>query len=354
MVETIPVTLITGFLGSGKTTLVNRLLASPSVGIAAVVINEFGEISIDHALVRGSRGGIVTLENGCICCSVRGELADALTNLLVERAAKTVPAFDRVLIETTGIASPAGIIDLIVTSPVLAARFHLDRVVTTIDAVDGLSTLQEFDEAEEQAAVADLLVVTKLDLLPEAGQPVLRLKSRLSALNPFAAITLAHDAAAALFPPVRLNSLQTSRATQILARLEAANSCSSHHHHRHGSGECSDDGAHDIHTTAFLEERPISFDFLRLFLETIARDAGRGLLRVKGLINVAERPGKPAVINGARGVPHSIEWLAEWPDADKRSRLVVITRGIVPERLTDAWRVVERFAGRPTVGSSAS
>ena len=227
MVETIPVTLITGFLGSGKTTLLNRLLASSSVGIAAVVVNEFGEVSIDHALVRGSRGGIVTLENGCICCSVRGELADALTNLLVERAAKTVPAFDRVLIETTGIASPAGIIDLIVTSPVLAARFHLDRVVTTIDAVDGLSTLREFDEAEEQAAVADLLVLTKLDVLPEAGQAVLLLKSHLAALNPCAAMTTANEAAAALFPSTRLELFAGVARGAILARLRAADSCSS-------------------------------------------------------------------------------------------------------------------------------
>jgi G3E family GTPase len=264
-----------------------------------------------------------------------------------------VPAFDRVLIESSGIASPAGIIDLIVMSLLLAARFHLDRVVATVDAIDGLATLREFDEAEEQVAVADRLVLTKLDLVAPAEPELAELKALLQALNPFAAVTSAGDAVAGLFSAHQAGPPGRARAADVLAQVKVADACA-HRHAAHESRLASLQGGHDIETTAFLEEEAVSLDFLQLFLDAVARDAGRGLLRVKGLVNVAERPGQPAVINGARSVPHAIEWLPAWPSADRRSRLVLITRGVARERLVDTWHTVRRFAARSSIASAAS
>ena len=338
----IPVTLITGFLGSGKTTLLNRLLASPQLGAAAVVVNEIGEVSIDHDLVRDCRGNVVTLANGCICCSVRGELADTLMGLLVERSARTVPIFDRVLIETTGIASPARIIDLIATSPILAERFQIDRVVTTVDALEAEATLREFDEATEQVAVADVLVLTKLDLAHQGDEARDRLTSFLQALNRSASVVASGEAALALFPA---DTKEAGPAIDLLARLKTVDG-----RPRHADAPTATPHAgqhdHGIHITAIVEDTPIAYESLRLFLDAIAREHHRRLLRVKGLVDVAERPGRPAVINSARGMPHAIEWLPGWPSSDRRSRLVLITRGVEPPAIRDSWRLVQRFAAR--------
>lgn len=339
----IPLTLITGFLGSGKTTLLNRLIAAPGVGAPAVIVNEFGEVGVDNDLIRGASGGILTIEDGCVCCSVRGDLVEAMTGLLVERAAGTVPAFDRVFVETTGIADPAGIIDMVVSSPALAGRFAIANVVATVDALNGLAAFEEFDEAVRQVAVADCLVVTKCDLA--GGEPA-GLRDRLGALNPTAVVVRGDDASAATTAliPGAGPAAPTVRAAELLARVAAAGDLG--HDHRHDAAA---DHAHDIGTYCVRDDEPVPLDTLQLFLDTVGRDAGADLLRVKGIVNVAERPGRPAVIHAARAYAHAIEWLPAWPGDDRQSRIVFIARGGRPERFADTWSLVKRFAAGPAL-----
>src|SRR5437016_3097473 len=177
----IPVTLLTGFLGSGKTTVLNHVLKEPGMAATAVIVNEFGEIGLDHLLVERSSEDVVLLNSGCLCCTVRGDIVDTLTNLFVDRVKGKVPFFTRIAIETTGLADPAPILHTLMTDPIVAARYMLDGVVTTVDAVNGAATLDRQPEAVKQAAVADRLLLTKTDL----SQPALRqaLEARLAALN---------------------------------------------------------------------------------------------------------------------------------------------------------------------------
>src|ERR1700694_4406276 len=178
----IPVTVLTGFLGSGKTTVLNHVLQHPGMAATAVIVNEFGEIGLDHLLVERSSEDVVLLNSGCLCCTVRGDIVDTLTNLFVDRVKGKVPHFTRVAIETTGLADPAPILHTLMTDPIVAARYMLDGVVATVDAVNGAATLDRQPEAVKQAAVADRLLVTKADLAPpRAGAP---LDARLAALNP--------------------------------------------------------------------------------------------------------------------------------------------------------------------------
>jgi G3E family GTPase len=177
----IPATLLTGFLGSGKTTVLNHVLKQPGMAATAVIVNEFGEIGLDHLLVERSTEDVVLLNSGCLCCTVRNDIVDTLTSLFVDRAKGKVPWFTRVVIETTGLADPAPILHTLMTEPIVAARYMLDGVVTTVDAVNGAATLDRQPEAVKQAAVADRLLLTKTDL----SQPALRqaLEARLAALN---------------------------------------------------------------------------------------------------------------------------------------------------------------------------
>jgi G3E family GTPase len=341
----IPLTLIAGFLGSGKTTLLNRLLASPAVGTAAVIVNEFGEIGVDHHLVRNASGAVIRLEDGCICCSLQGGLVDALTNLLVERSAGTVPPFGRVFVETTGIAAPGSIIDMVVSAPALAARFRIDRVVTTVEVRNGLATLEEFTEAEDQAAAADCLVLTKLDLVDAGAQgAVAQLTARLAVINPSATVIEGHDAAVASLACI--DDDRAPRGAELQAR-RALQHAADHHAGRPAGNGHDDHDHHDIHTASLIEEMPVSLDQLHAFLDAVAREAGRKLLRVKGLVNIAERPGRPAVIHAARGLAHAIEWLDDWPSDDRRSRIVLISRGIPQEQFADMWTLVKRFMRGP-------
>src|SRR5215813_1292431 len=182
----IPATLLTGFLGSGKTTVLNHLLKRPGMAATAVIVNEFGEIGLDHLLVERSSEDVMLLNSGCLCCTVRNDIVDTLTSLFVDRAKNKVPWFTRVVIETTGLADPAPILHTLMTEPIVAARYMLDGVVTTVDAVNGAGTLDRQPEAVKQAAVADRLLLTKTDLADSIA--CRRIEERLKALNPTATI----------------------------------------------------------------------------------------------------------------------------------------------------------------------
>jgi len=315
----IPVTVITGFLGSGKTTLLAALLRRPEMADTAVVINEFGEVGLDHLLIESSDETVVELASGCICCTIRGDLANTLCDLLARRRSGDVPAFERVVIETTGLADPAPILQVIMNDPLLAEALRLERVIATVDALAGLETLGAHPESVKQAAVADHLVLTKTDLL--SAVPAM-LERRLRALNPAAEI---HDGRR--LDIARLFGIGDAEARSPGRRIDA---WLGRHEQHHVHGESRHDQA--INSFVIVREAPVRAVTLALFLETLSEHCGRDLLRLKGLVQLAEAPERPAVIHGVQHVFHPPVWLDAWPSADRRSRVVLITRG-----LSRAW-----------------
>ena len=320
----LPVSIITGFLGSGKTTLLNRLLQEPAMAGAAVIINEFGEIGLDHLLVATPNENTVLLANGCICCTVRGDLVNTLRDLDKQRSQGDLPPFDRVLIETTGLADPVPIVQTVVTDEKLAPRYALDSVVTLVDAVNGSAQLDTQPESRKQAAIADRLLITKTDLAAPAV--VQALTARLVELNPGAElVTAVHGAVApaVLFGAAIDAAARTAEVARWLREDEFVRIESRQRSHIAGAAA----GAHDarIQSYSIHLDEPISAAGLTAWLIALASLRGADLLRVKGILNVE---GAPVAVHAVQTLIHEPVTLARWPDAERRSRLVFITRGM--------------------------
>jgi G3E family GTPase len=324
----LPVTIITGFLGSGKTTLLRRLLRHPGMSRAAVIINEFGDVGLDHELVEASSEQMTLLANGCLCCAVRTDLQETLRELFVRRRAGEVIDFDRVFVETTGLADPVPVLHTLDSDGLLGAQYRLNGVVTLVDAVNGMGQLDAMTEAAKQAAVADCLVITKADLTGAAQADALA--ARLRAMNPYAGVSTAIDGE--LDPELLAEIVPAS--ARALARdpdrwLAAAGAAARLHD---ASGEATHAGhasAHDsaIHAFCLWFDRPFTWDALNASLEVLASLRGPDLLRVKGIVNVAGEPG-PVAIHGAQHVFHPPVALEGWHGDDRRSRIVFIVRSI--------------------------
>ena len=326
--DLIPVTVLTGFLGSGKTTVLSHLLGQPAFANTAVVINEFGEISLDHVLVRKTSEDIVELQGGCLCCTARGDLLGALQDLFRRRKHGMVPPFERVVVETTGLADPAPILHTLMRDRLIVAVYRLDGVVATVDCVNGANTLDAHGESVKQAAVADRLLLTKADLATPASIDALRV--RLQALNPGApmyAIENGQVDPSMLFGIGLYDVASKSPDVGRWLRDEnfAAGGEASDHDHRHHDVNRHDDS---IRAYCVVRESPVSGAAFGYFLESLIAGKGADLLRVKGIVNVAERPEEPAVIHGVQHLFHPVQWLDEWPDEDRRTRIVFITRDI--------------------------
>ena len=326
----IPVTLLTGFLGSGKTTVLNHILKQPEMAATAVIVNEFGEIGLDHLLVERSSEDVVLLNSGCLCCTVRGDIVDTLTNLFVDRVKGKIPCFTRVAIETTGLADPAPILHTLMTDPIVAARYMLDGVVTTVDAVNGAGTLDQQPEAIKQAAVADRLLLTKTDLAAPAVR--LKIEARLKSLNPSAPIIPVAQGAvdpAGLFDIGFYNPATKSVDVRRWLRDEAFMSAHEHEH------EHVDVNRHDDRIQAFCitRERPISWAALSAWLDGLATMRGEDLLRLKAIVALTDRPDQPVVLHGVQHLFHPPVLLPEWPSDDHRTRMVFITRDLPREAI---------------------
>ncbi|MEX1108393.1 MAG: GTP-binding protein [Dongiaceae bacterium] len=341
--ERLPVSVLTGFFGSGKTTLLRHLLQSPELSDTAIVVNEFGEIGLDHLLLETAKEDMVLLASGCLCCTVRGDLIDALRRLFKKRWSNEIPAFRRVVIETTGLADPAPIIHTLMQDPLVADKFRLDGIVATVDAVHGEGQLDSHEESVKQAAVADRIVLTKCDLADETA--VASLEARLRALNPAAPLLRAEqgriDAAsfldAGLYNPAT-KDLDVQRWLNAEAYGETAHD--PHHGDGHNHAHAAPDvNRHDARIRAFVLTHEPPLDWTRFvdWVEALIAGCGPNLLRLKGVLNVADASG-PVAVHGVQHLFHPPVELPAWPDADRRSRLVVIARDVDPATVAGMFR----------------
>jgi G3E family GTPase len=338
----LPVTLITGFLGSGKTTLLKRLLRDPGMNRAAVIINEFGEVGIDHELVASSSESMTLLSNGCLCCTVRTDLQETLRELFIKRRAGEVIDFDRVFVETTGLADPVPVLHTLQSDAMLGAQYRLDCVVTLVDAVNGLQNLDDMPEAAKQAAVADRIVITKSDIA-ESGA-VAALEARLERMNPYAARSVAVNGEVEV-AFLRDVGPRSTRATP--KELERWLAPSGEARPAEGAylGERVRAGAHDASISSFCLwfEKPFTWDSFSAAVQVLTSLRGSDLLRVKGLVNVAGEPG-PVLVQGAQHVFHPPVTLDAWASAERRSRIVFITRNLPRESVEALFAAVGTLA----------
>jgi G3E family GTPase len=310
-VPLIPAFVLTGFLGAGKTSLLNRLVKDPALADTVVVINEFGDAGLDHLLVEKSGDGAVLLASGCLCCSLRGDLLDTLADLAERRAAGSLPPFARVVIETTGLAHPTPVLQTLFAPQLIAAGYRLAGVIAVADAQRGGAVLDEHAESVAQLAVADRILVSKADLVEDIAPFV----ARLEALNPRAEISLVQD----VQPADLLVAAEPAAATPPMLRPFYS--------------------AHDASIVSFVLTTDKILEPYRLvgFLDELRERHGEGLLRLKALAKVSDDPARPVVIHGVQHVLHPPERLAAWPDGDERTRIVLITRGLDQRKIEDLF-----------------
>jgi G3E family GTPase len=345
----IPVNVITGFLGSGKTSLLRRLLASPALADTAVLVNEFGEVGLDHHLLQRLDDEIVLLQSGCLCCTIRGDLSMAMRKLYTRREKGEVQPFRRLVVETTGLADPVPILSTVMAEPVLRYHFRLGNVVTTVDAVNGLLHLERQPESAKQAAVADRVVITKTDIADPSE--IAELRRRLTRLNPAAPqLEIAPNVL------VHPDSLLTRDLYDLAGRaeevrrwlaVETETTTAGAHQHQHA-----DVNRHDakIHAFCLRFAQPLDWTAFGIWLTMLLHSHGTDVLRVKGMLNVSTSPG-PVVVHGVQHLVHPPEHLPQWPDDDHSSRIVFIVRGLSREAIERSLSAFARL-GAPELAKA--
>jgi G3E family GTPase len=347
----IPVAVLTGFLGSGKTTLLRKLLVEPSMNRTAVLINEFGEIGLDHLLVKSVLEGVVVLQNGCICCTLRTDLREGIANIIDSRYSGTFPEFDRIVVETSGLADPAPIAQTLLIDPMLRNQVRLANIVATVDGMLGAEQLSTHEESLRQAAVADRLVITKTDMVD--SDQAQALKNALSRVNPTARI---FDVNGSGFDADNLLSGGVTDPKTKLAEvrhwLAGTDPDHAHHGEEHDCHDPGRDHVHlggnhsvDIQSFSLRVEEEIDWTAFGVWLTLLLHRHGTKILRVKGLLRVSDAAG-PIVLHGVQHVIHPPVHLEEWPDEDRASRIVFIVQGIAPALLHRSLKALLRAAAR--------
>jgi G3E family GTPase len=343
MSAAIPVNVITGFLGSGKTTLLRHILADADYADCAVLINEFGEVGIDHLIVERVDGETVLMQSGCICCTIRDDLAGAIRALYDRREAGTLPPFRRLIIETTGLADPTPILATVMNDPVIRHHFRLGNIVATVDAVNGDTHLDRQPESVKQAALADRILVTKVDLADEKA--LRRLEARLAKINPTAPKFSSANAAVSAALLVGEDVFEpTSKEAEVRRWLaEEARHDHAGHDHRHRG----DPNRHDarIHAFTMTFDGPVDWTVFGIWLTLLLHARGADVLRVKGILNLGEGA-PPVVVNGVQHLVHPPLHLDHWPDGDRRSRLVFIVRDIQQAAIEASFAAFQRALAR--------
>lgn len=329
----IPVTLLTGFLGSGKTTLLNRALRAPAMARSMVIVNEFGTIGIDHDLIEHSRDAVVLLENGCLCCAVRSDLTTTLATLAERRALGYIAPFDRLLIETSGLAEPSRLVDLFQSDPRVRSAYALGRVVATVDAVNAHDTLDRHDLAWRQLALADRILLTKVDLIDpvERAAHLAGLFERLCAISPHSRIADAAIVGADADAAGGLRFDDDVAPSGAFDALQAIGPALPEH------------SSPRIRQFSIVRDTPLEPAALDLFLGSLERAAGPRLLRVKGLIHLAGDPEHPVVVHGVQQLIHRLTRLVRWPGADRRTRIVLLTMDMPDDEVLALLTLSERM-----------
>ena len=344
--DRIPVSIITGFLGAGKSTLLNRILKDPAMKDAAVIINEFGEVGIDHMLVEASNDSIVELADGCLCCTVRGELVDTLAMLVDGMQTGKIKTISRVVIETTGLADPAPVMQSVMGHPVIASHFDLDGVVTLVDAVNGTHTLDTFPEAVRQVAVADRLILTKASLAKK--DELLRLMERLAVLNPRATVTNGDSDEAGCAAVLENGLYDTGTKIADVDRWLKDEIATDHNHsHHHGHHHDVNRHSESIRSYSIIRDQLMDPMALEMFLDILRATHGEKLLRMKAVVGLTDDPDRPVVLHGVQAVFHPPERLPSWPDPeDRRTRLVLITKDLSEAYVRELF---DAFSGKPQI-----
>ncbi|RTL95171.1 GTP-binding protein [Ancylobacter aquaticus] len=333
----VPVHVLTGFLGAGKTSLLRRLLASPALADTAVLINEFGEVGLDHLLVEAVDEDIVLLKSGCVCCTVRTDLKEGLVNLMERRRHGTLPPFARVVLETTGIADPGPIVATLIADPMLRHQFRLGGIVTVVDVPNGVGNLASFPESLRQVAAADRLAISKSDLA--STEEAAALAAQLAALNPSAAlVTLLPDEAPDIALLLADPADEAHRAAEVRRWIEAAAAREGGwRFHGHAGHEAGRHG--DIRAFVIRAEAPLAWPRFALWLSMLLNRHGGEILRLKGLLLI-ENVAEPVVIQGVQHLVHAPEHLKAWPEGVHGTQIVMIARGLDPalvQRSFDAF-----------------
>jgi G3E family GTPase len=321
----IPVVLLTGFLGSGKTTLLNHWLQGPSLCNAAVIVNEFGDIGIDHNLIASSNENTIELTTGCLCCTVQGDLVETLRELLEKRDRNLIRFFDRIVIETTGMADPGPIVQALMTFPV-ANGYRLAQVITTVDGLNGVSTLDRFQESSKQISIADQLVITKTDLVSD--KQIRNLQLSLKNLNPAATLSLSNQFETPCLEVLSdLNIYSAKTSAPSIRRWLNIESYSGNMRYQSIKTRSSSDHTKNIETFSLVYDQPLVWQELAAWLDALVIAHGSDLLRIKGILNIlGER--RPIVVHAVQNLFHPPAPLEAWPYEDRMSRIVFITRGL--------------------------
>ena len=330
----IPVLIITGFLGSGKTTLLSALLKQEAMKNTAVIINEFGEVGLDHNFVETTDENIVELQNGCICCTIQEDLKSTLLDLIKKMERNIIPYFNRVVIETTGLADPVPIIHTLMTSLDLLRAYSIDGIITLVDAVNGENTYNNHEEAVKQTALADKIILSKVDLSKKSK--INLIKSRIKKINPKANIVETNRETLPLTELLGLNDYDPSnKSWDVREWLAIEKYNETNHKHNHNINRHGD----NIESFSLVTNQQISITTFNFFIELLSSQMGSKLLRLKGMLNIKGKDG-PAIIHGVQHIFHPIEWIEEWPDEDRSTRLVFITRDIKKSYIEEFFKII--------------